>query len=104
MEYLFGMLCIGGIAGSVLAFWFAAKASKKKDEARANAPALLDQLFNGDAVVTYTAGFAALDETGVHAGALELGLRSGAGLRPKKAEAKEGHRHKCHHDSQRAPI
>lgn len=73
MEYLFGMLCIGGIAGIVLAFWFAAKASKKKDEAKANAPELLDQLFNGDAVVTYTAGFAALDVSDVIKGAIERG-------------------------------
>lgn len=68
---------IGSVAGLTLVIWaiswFVRTASRQASEAKENAPQVLDGVFNGDSLVTYTSGFAALDYEAVIMGAVERG-------------------------------
>jgi len=67
------ILLIGLILGVGAAIWFARAASKANKKSETDAPKLLDELFNGEAVVTYESGFAAMNFDTVVKGALERG-------------------------------
>lgn len=71
-----GMLW-GGLIGVFLVIWFISKlvtsASDEKKANRENAPEILDDVFNGDPVVSYEAGFTGLDQATVIKGGIERG-------------------------------
>lgn len=73
MDLLLGTLCIGLVGGLVLAVFFVSSAGKKQKQKQADAPAILDALFDGSPVVTYSSGFASLTAAEVIKGALERG-------------------------------
>lgn len=65
---------LGAIAlGVVAAIWFGIAASRAKDRTLTDAPQILDELFSGGQVVTYSAGFVALPFGEVVKGASERG-------------------------------
>lgn len=68
---------IGSLIGLALVVWavswFIKTAAAESRDTKANAPQVLDDVFNGDPMVTYTSGGVSLDYEAVIVGAVDRG-------------------------------